>query len=171
MLQLPIKLPTTFEEALGYPYKDKDKARWVAFYWEPCGDECEYNDGLRSGTGNPWGFLAFVRHHKVSPWLAGYDLGSSDEPAKHWLLCDLKDRAVFVGGKAEVSSNLAVIVRDSTPSTVLTDFSPEEFKQALEDVIKTFKEIPPPSMKEVQEAMVREQESIEKMNNGLEATI
>jgi hypothetical protein len=94
MIQLPVKLPSTFEDALGYPYKDNLKARWVAFYWEPCGDESEYNDGLRSGTGNPWGFLAFVQHPRVSPWLIGYDLGSSDSEPQHWLLWY---RSVLVG--------------------------------------------------------------------------
>ena len=34
-------------EAVGY----RGNVRWVAFRWEPCGDEPFYDDGRTSGTG------------------------------------------------------------------------------------------------------------------------
>ena len=36
--QIPVKLPWSFEDALGYPRG----FRWVAFFWEPCGDEAMF---------------------------------------------------------------------------------------------------------------------------------
>lgn len=122
--KLPVKLPWPFEDALGYP----KGFRWVAFFWEPCGDEVMYDDGYCSGDGNWYGFLQFIRHPSVAPWLAGCDLGSSEDEATHWLLCDLQGRDIFVGERAEVNAFLTNEVKKYVPhvteQVTPIDFSP-----------------------------------------------
>lgn len=44
--RLAFSLPRQFAELLGYP----GRARFVAFYWEPVGDEVMYDDGQSAGT-------------------------------------------------------------------------------------------------------------------------
>src|SRR4051794_2221724 len=91
-MRLDVPVPPQLEEAMGYA----GEARWVRFYWHPCGDEAEFDDGQLSGTGDWMGFLAFVGHAQVAPKLAGYDLGSSDGEARHCLLLDRSERALYV---------------------------------------------------------------------------
>jgi len=161
--ELPVKLPQSFKDALGYP----GHLKWVAFYWEPCGDEAMYDDGYISGDGNWWGFLSFVKHSSVAPWLADYNLGSSDSEAKHWLLCNLESREVYVGECKEVREFLVEEVKNSMPTSGLPEgqvgISPEGIKDLLVNIREAIKELPVPSMAEVEEKMRRDQEMVEKM--------
>jgi hypothetical protein len=161
-MQIPIILPRSFERALGYP----GGSRWVAFYWEPCGDEAMYDDGLCSGDGNWWGFRRFIEHPSVAPWLTGCDLGSSDSEASHYLLCDLDSRDVFIGEKGEVRSFLLEEVKRNIPgvSKPLTPIiSPDEMKDLLTKIRDNMQEMPAPSITELEEKMRRDQEAVEKM--------
>jgi hypothetical protein len=83
-VRLSVPVPPGLAEAIGY----RGEARWVAFHWEPCGDESFYDDGRSSGTGAPWPYLAFARHPVVAPAIAPYDLGSSDSEARECLVLD-----------------------------------------------------------------------------------
>ncbi|MBA7623779.1 hypothetical protein ES703_31178 [subsurface metagenome] len=161
--QIPVKLPKSFETALGYPGDSK----WAAFYWEPCGDEAMFDDGICSGDGNWWGFLQFVRHPSVAPWLSPYDLGSSDSEAKHWLLCNLETREVYVGERELVNSFLSDEAKKVLAETPIGDVSLEEIAEmrdkALVKLIETMQEVPAPSMAEVKEKMLRDQGAVEKM--------
>ena len=161
--QIPVKLPESFEEALGY----QGDLRWTAFYWEPCGDEAMFDDGYCSTDGNWYGFLQFVGHPSVKPWLVGCDLGSSDGEAIHWLLCDLESRDVFVGERAEVKAFLANEVKkyvpEGAPAESRVQISPEEMKELLVKMTEELRQVPVPSMAEIQEKMRRDQEAVEKM--------
>jgi hypothetical protein len=164
MIQIPIRLPWSFEDALGYP-----KAfRWVAFYWEPAGDELMYDDGYMSAEGNWWGFLQFVNHPKVAPWLSNYNLGSSEEEATHWLLCDLEERDVFVGERAEVRAFLANEIKKYIPEVPESkvELLPGEMKEILTK-LDEMRQAPPPSVEEIEEKMRKEQEAVEKMVKDL----
>jgi hypothetical protein len=99
-----IPVPPMLEAALGYP----GELRWVAFWWEQAGDELAWDDG-RSSTvmANWYAWLIFVRHPSVEPYLAPYELGSSDTQALHALLLDRKARALYVGRRMEVIRFLA----------------------------------------------------------------
>jgi len=79
--------------------------RWVALYWQPAGDELAWDDGHGSGVGqlDHWFFLAFM--HEPEPgrgniygWLTEHavDLGSSEEPATHWLVVDRTENRAYV---------------------------------------------------------------------------
>jgi hypothetical protein len=53
MTPVPVPVFPWLAKAFGY----RGDARFVAFYWTPAGDEVVYDDGMRSGTGEPWAFL------------------------------------------------------------------------------------------------------------------
>lgn len=161
-MHIPVALPRSFEAALGYP----GGSRWVAFYWEPASDEVMYDDGFCSGDGNWEGFLKFVEHPSVAPWLAGCDLGSSDSESRHWLLCDLEGRHVFIGDKGDVRSFLFEEVKRNLPgvSKPLTPIiSPDEMKDLLNKIRDELQEVPAPSTAEIMEKMRKDQEAVEKM--------
>lgn len=161
--QIPVELPKSFEEALGCP----GSLKWVAFYWEPCGDEAMYDDGVTSGDCNWEGYLAFMRHPRVGPWPFDYDFGSSDSEATHWLLCDLESREVYVGEKEEVKAFLVSEAKKVVPDISILEkkagVSPEEFKVLASQIREALNRVPAPSMAEVEEKMRRDQEAVEKM--------
>src|SRR5262245_52967072 len=88
ILKVPFLLPPGFLPALGYP----GGRQLVALYWEPCGDEACYDDGVTSACGrcDNWLYLDLVRQSEVSAWLGenGVRLGDSEGPATHWLVAD-----------------------------------------------------------------------------------
>jgi hypothetical protein len=91
-VELTIPVPRNLAALCGYP----GEARYVGLCWQPCGDECEYDDGRLSGTGS-WGpYLAYTRHLAVGPALAAFDLGSSDAEPKHLLIIDQAERKAVV---------------------------------------------------------------------------
>lgn len=161
--QIPIRLPWSFEDALGYPRA----FRWVAFFWEPCGDEAMFDDGYCSTDGNPWGFLQFIRHPSVMPWLTDCDLGSSEDEATHWLLCDLESRDVFVGERAEVKNFLVNEVKkyvpEGAPANSRVEIPPEEMEELLTKIRDEMQQVPAPSIAEIQEKMKRDKEAVEKL--------
>jgi hypothetical protein len=163
LMPVPITLPPSFEEAVGYPRG----CRWVALYWEPCGDEAMYDDGYCSGDGNDWGLLSFIRHPKIAPWLKGYDIGSSDDEAKDWLLCDLESRALFIGPRAEAREKLTLEVSKYVPACAPADprvtLEPEDMTELLTRVREELRQVPPPTAVEIKESMDRKQRAIDKM--------
>ena len=91
-IELTIPVPEAIAALCGYP----GEARYVGLCWEPCGDECEYDDGRMSGTGS-WGpYLAYTQHRAVGPALADFDLGSSDGEPRHLLIIDQEERRAIV---------------------------------------------------------------------------
>src|ERR1051326_450013 len=87
---LPIPVPPMLEQALAYP----GQARLVAFCWSSLGDEAMYADGRCSGEADWAAYLAFVEHPRVEPHLRPYDLGSSEEEARAFLMLDREARAL-----------------------------------------------------------------------------
>jgi hypothetical protein len=88
VLKAPFRLPEVWLTAFGY----RHGRRFVALYWEPCGDEACYDDGVSSacGTSDNWLYLDFIRQPHVRRWLDEHELnlGNSDEAAQHWLVAD-----------------------------------------------------------------------------------
>ena len=88
ILKAPFRLPSSFLPAFGY----QSGRKFVALFWEPCGDEACYHDGksYACGSCDNWLFLDFIRQPDVRRWLDenGIHLGSSDETAQHWLIVD-----------------------------------------------------------------------------------
>jgi hypothetical protein len=100
---LNVPVPPMLAKAIGYT----GKARFVSFQWTPYGDETDYSDGRVRATGNWQAFLAYIQHPAISPHLGDYDLGSSESEAKHALLLDLDELALYVGPVKEVKDFLS----------------------------------------------------------------
>lgn len=77
--------PPEFWPALGYG----GAVRYVAIYWEQCGDEAAWADGRINLAGAYWpAYLALLNHN----WSPGHPyhwlLGGSDVQAMFWLVID-----------------------------------------------------------------------------------
>ena len=95
-----IPVPPMLERALGY---DGD-APLVAFWWTPGGDEICYADGRIELCGGNWSaWLDYVNHPRVVPFLAQYDLGSSEIEGEHRLLLDRHSRTLAVADRNTVT--------------------------------------------------------------------
>ena len=112
ILKAPFQLRPDFLAAFGYRYG----RRFVALYWEPCGDEAAYDDGVSSAIGmsDNWLFLGFIRQPEVRHWLDqnDIDLGSSDESGTHWLVADTLTNDLFA---APVREAYAVVHEQALP--------------------------------------------------------
>lgn len=95
MLKAPFRLPEGWLRRFGYP----GERRFVALFWEPCGDEACYDDGVSyaCGMSDNWLYLDFIRQPHVRCWVDEHDLnlGNSDESAKHWLVADALTGELF----------------------------------------------------------------------------
>jgi hypothetical protein len=92
-------VPPMLEEAIGYGTTfmgNLPMMRYVAFYWERCGDEVIFDDGATSATGNWHQFLLYVQHRRIRPHLRTYDFGSSEDEPVHYLILDRDERKLFV---------------------------------------------------------------------------
>lgn len=161
MQKLSVRLPQTFEKAIGYD----GRLRWAAFYWEPCGDEAVFDDGFCSGDGNWDGFLALVDHPNVSPLLSGYNLGSSEEEAEHWLLADLVERDLYVGQREEIHRFVIEQAKGAIPQIASqVEITPQLHREIFQNILAKLKSVEPPSMEEEIEKLIREeQEAIQSM--------
>src|SRR4051794_27277152 len=112
LLRAPFSLSADFLPAFGY----RGGRRLVGLYWEPCGDEACYDDGVSSACGlcDNWLYLGFIRQPQVSRWLDenGINLGSSDEAAQHWLVVDVQTGQVYAAPRREAC---AVLRRQQLP--------------------------------------------------------
>jgi hypothetical protein len=97
LVKAPFTLPADFLRQFRYP----GGRRFIGLYWEPCGDESCYDDGVRSACGmtDNWLFLEFIRRPDVAGWLSenGLCLGNSEDEARHWLVVDGVSGEVYAG--------------------------------------------------------------------------
>jgi hypothetical protein len=95
LTKAPFLLPPGWLDSFGY----SGPRRFVALWWEPCGDEASYSDGCLTSCGacDNWLFLDLIRRRDVRAWLDenGLHLGNSDEEPQHWLIVDAVAREVF----------------------------------------------------------------------------
>jgi hypothetical protein len=144
------------EAALGY----QGQSRWVAFWWEPAGDELAWDDGSSSTVGANWyAWLIFVQHPSVEPHLAPYELGSSDTQALHALLLDREARALYVGRRVEVSQ---VLADHAPPAPVITI---EQFQAYMQEAMA---KMTLPSQQEITRRMKEEARLCEELQAWLD---
>ena len=79
-LKIPVPPAPILEQAVGY--RNARDARFLALWWEPCGDEAMVSDGFETFTGNWRGYQAYVLHKSVISQLKAYNLGSSDDHSR-----------------------------------------------------------------------------------------
>jgi hypothetical protein len=79
-----------------------------------------WSDGRTTTAGWWHGVLVYVQHPRVEPYLEPYDLGSSEEPAAHYLFLDLVDRQAYIGTAGQVTRFLHdyTLRPDLTPEQV-----------------------------------------------------
>jgi hypothetical protein len=95
------------------------QARYLAIRWKAAADEAMWSDGRTTTDGWWQGFLAYVQHPRVEPYLEPYDLVSSEEPVAYYLLLDLVERQAYIGTARQVTRFL----HDYTPRP---DLAPEQ---------------------------------------------
>jgi hypothetical protein len=157
---LNVPVPPMLTKAIGY----RGEARFVSFQWTPYGDETDYSDGRVQATGNWQAFLAFIHHPAVSPYLHGYDLGSSDSEAKHVLILDQEQQALYVASVKEAEKFLS----EQWPKAPPIRMSKEEYS-AL--VMKSLKNVKPPkdvSIKEIQRRIDEQYALVEELQQWLD---
>jgi hypothetical protein len=107
MLEAPFRLEDGWLRRFGHP----GGRRFVGLYWEPCGDEACYDDGVSYACGlcDNGLYLAFIHQADMRRWLDenGLNLGNSDEPARHWLVADALTGHLYAAPGREAS----VVVR------------------------------------------------------------
>lgn len=133
-VDLLVPPPDILEPALlsGYEPLDADDQplRFVAFFWEPGGDEARYYDG-RIGADAHWpAYLAWTNIGPNDKALSPYSLGDSERPAKHYLVLDRTTRQCYVGPAAPVREWLM----DQHPLPLPLDL-PEEDLEAMLHVL------------------------------------
>lgn len=106
ILKAPFRLPPGFLSAFRY----RGGRKFVALFWEPCGDEACYDDGQSYACGccDNWLYLDFIRKPDVRRWLDehGINLGNSDETAVHWLVVDAVSGEVYVAPRQDARAIL-----------------------------------------------------------------
>lgn len=159
--------PPMLCEAIGYP----GRARYVAFYWTPSGDEVMYSDGQLSTDGYWHAWLLFTRHKRVAPHLESYNLGNSDEEATHWLLIDRETYALYAGAPGEVLRVLREQYADQAPDGEPQgdSISDEITLDNFGSLIDSFVEVSGPKPEEFIEAMRKQDALTEELRAWLDS--
>jgi hypothetical protein len=124
-----VPVPPGLAETFGY----RGRARFVAFHWEPAGDEVVYDDGRLSGTGASHAFLAYRRHPKVAAHLEAYNLGYSDVEAEHCLLLDRESGTASI---TPLAAARAFLREQHPPPPEVTAGQLEEVRRAVEAAVR-----------------------------------
>ena len=165
-LRIPVPPASILERAVGY--QNQKNARYLALWWEPCGDEVMVSDGIVSFTGHWPGYLAYVQHPLVAPALVNYNLGSSEDFATHRLLIDLDTRQAFVvlAGEGEriLSSQCEQQPRNPPVTLFMEDLEPllrEGARNLQADV----------SMEAVMSRMTEDQKAVDTLRAWMDAQV
>lgn len=164
-LKIPVPPAPVLEQAVGYRnYRD---ARYLALWWEPCGDEAMVSDGLVTFTGLWPGYLAFVQHRAVHPQVAAYNLGSSEDPAEYRLVIDLDERLAFIAPCREAER--LVTFQWGNPQEKPVTISPAEMETWLADLTEQLSYFP--SMDELLSQMAEDQKHVDTLQHWLDEQI
>jgi hypothetical protein len=157
LTQIMAPVPPMLEKAIGY----NGEARFVSFHWIPGGDEADYDDGRRAGTGEWQSYLAYVQHPTVYPLLAQYDLGSSDSEAQHSLILDRQDRKLYVASVKDARTFLAQQWPELKPA-----MTQKEYLALITKALKNVK-FNEPDLDEIQRRIEEQYALVEALQNWL----
>jgi hypothetical protein len=160
IIPLKVPVPPMLAQALGY----NGEARYVSFQWTPYGDEADYADGRLSGTGNWQAFLAYIRHPVVSPYLKAYDLGSSDNEARHALILDRDKLEIMI---APVKEARAFLEAQWPPQPTIR-MSKEEYLAMVSQALKKVKQPDEIDIEEIQRRIKEQYALVEDMQRWLD---
>lgn len=95
--------PPEFWPALGY----EGDARYVAIWWEQCGDEASWDDGRSSLVGAEWpAYQALIDHNLPLGHAARWLLGASDGEATMKLIIDRETERAWLSPADEAHETL-----------------------------------------------------------------
>lgn len=152
---LDVPIPPNFARIVGYP----GEAQYVAFWWEPYGDEIYFSDGRMSGTGASYAFLAWMRHPKVEPYLRSFDIGSSEESGTYALLLGTNDSQMQVVLRSDVIPFLRI---QHPPPPQLSEEQIRTIQSGIERLLSEYGQTPI-STEEIAKRMRSQQEAVNKM--------
>ena len=160
---IPVPPSPVLEQAVGY--ENNKGARYLALWWEPAGDEAMVSDGYVTFTGHWPGYLAYVHHPSVYPYLVTYNLGSSDDLAEYRLVIDLQERQAFVCPSQEAVNLLASQWETATEHLESVSLSSED----LDDLFKEFfnQVLVPPTLDELERRMEADRIAVETLTRWL----
>jgi hypothetical protein len=166
MIQLNIPVPPAPILELAVGYENTRKARYLALWWEPAGDEAMVSDGFVTFTGNWPGYLAFIHHKLIYHHLVIYSLGSSDDSAEYRLVIDLQERKAYIAKAcdAEIVVTGQWEVIPYLAGQVL--LSSDDFEGLLQNFIEQIQFIP--SMEEVRQHMEKDHQAVETLIRWLD---
>ena len=164
-LNIPVPPAPILEQTVGY--RNYRNARFLALWWEPCGDEAMVSDGLVTFTGLWPGYLAYVQHRSVHFQLAAYNLGSSEDPAEYRLVIDLENRQAFIAPCKEAEGLLTSQWGTSREKPVA--ISSEEMEKWLADLSEQLSHFP--SMDELLSQMAEDQKHVATLQHWLDEQI
>lgn len=133
--KVDVPLPPSLCETLGY----LGDARFVCFFFSPCGDEAEFDDGRSSGTARTWAFIAYRNHRAVAPLLQPYNLGYSDADAEHAIIIDRQENRASVSPIREARRFLDA---QWPPLPELTLEQTEAFREEAKRLLQEWRERP-----------------------------
>jgi len=164
-LNIPVPPAPVLEQAVGY--RNYRGARYLALWWEPCGDEAMVSDGFVTFTGLWPGYLAYVQHQAVHPQVAAYNLGSSEESAEYRLVIDLDERLAFIAPCRE--SERFLTSQWGNPQERPVTISPAEMETWLADLTEQLSHFP--SMDELLSQMAEDQKHVDTLQHWLDEQI
>jgi hypothetical protein len=165
-LTIPVPPAAILEQAVGY--RNERQARFLALWWEPCGDEAMVSDGFITFTGHWPGYLAYVQHKTVHPHLAAYNLGSSEEPADHRLVIDLQERQAWIAPARAVERLLMAQWQKEPVPVVSLSPAPVDLEKWIEGLIE---KNPVPSMADLMRRMNEDRQHVALLQRWLDGQI
>lgn len=166
MIPILISVPPAqiLERAVGY--QSNRDAHYLALWWEPAGDEAMVSDGFVTFTGHWPGYLAYVHHAAVYPFVASYNLGSSDNQAEYRLVIDLQERKAYVAKSRDAEKVLAGQWSQETLQTEPISLSAED----IEVLLQGFEEqnLPLPTIDELRNQIEEDRKAVETLTRWLD---
>ena len=109
----------------------------------------------------------YIQHPAVSPYLTGYDLGSSDNEAKHALILDREKLEVLI---APVKAAEAFLAKQWPPEPPIR-MSQEEYLATISEALKNIKPPRDIDINEVQRRIDEQYALIEEMQQWLDTCL
>lgn len=165
LIPLSISVPpaSLLEQAVGY--RRGEEARYLALWWEPCGDEVMVSDGYISFTGHWPGYLAYVQHRHIYPHLVGFNLGSSECEADFRLVIDRVDRAAYILPSSQASGLLASQWEGDNAPAVPQVLSLDDLEVVIKRIVEQWQ---PPSNQEVMTRMSEDRAAVQALCTWLD---
>lgn len=165
-LSIPVPPVPLLEQAVGY--RRGEEARYLALWWEPCGDEVMVSDGYISFTGHWPGYLAYVQHRTIYPHLIGFNLGSSECEADCRLVIDRIDQAAYILPSSQASRLLASQWEGENQPAVPQVLSLDDLEAVIKRIAEQWQ---PPSNQDVMTRMSEDRAAVQALCAWLDNSI